>query len=199
MPQKNWQDDDTNNRTMPTTAKHQQHQANWENSWLKLLTLQQQLQSYVALSKAIMPSPRKHKNQGQRSVASEAGEKTNKWMDVMVTVTESLVLCRLLGDRRRITKQSSACFSVSAGNNWNRTVFSWRRKVLLDHSSLTNCLFQPFWNYNLNCCIKNVQVAHTRLLSVGFRSWSWFLAVSLQVTWVIKPAEGGHYFPPGNP
>jgi len=32
---------------------------------------------------------------------------------------------------------------------------------------------------------------------VGFRSWSRFLAVSLQVTWVINPAVGCHYFPPG--
>ena len=45
-------------------------------------------------------------------------------------------------------------------------------------------------------CIK--KVAHTRLglPSVGFRSWSRFLAVSLQVMWVINPAVGCHYFPP---
>jgi len=30
-----------------------------------------------------------------------------------------------------------------------------------------------------------------------FRSWSRFLAVSLQVMWVINPAVGCHYFPPG--
>ena len=42
-----------------------------------------------------------------------------------------------------------------------------------------------------------VKVVHTRLPSVGFRSWSRFLAVSLQVTWVINPAVGCHYFPPG--
>ena len=45
--------------------------------------------------------------------------------------------------------------------------------------------------------IKKVKVAHTRLPSVGFRSWSRFLAVSLKVTWVINPAVGCHYFPPG--
>ena len=38
--------------------------------------------------------------------------------------------------------------------------------------------------------------SHTRLPSVGFRSWSRFLAVSVQVTWVINPAVGCHYFPP---
>jgi len=46
-------------------------------------------------------------------------------------------------------------------------------------------------------CVKKVKVAHTRLLSVGFRSWSRFLAVSLQVTWVINLAVGCHYFLPG--
>ena len=41
------------------------------------------------------------------------------------------------------------------------------------------------------------KVAHTRLPSVGFRSWSRFLAVSLQVTRIINPTVGCHYFPPG--
>ena len=45
--------------------------------------------------------------------------------------------------------------------------------------------------------VKKVKVAHTQLPSVGFRSWSPCLAVSLQVTWVINPAVGCHYFPPG--
>jgi len=45
--------------------------------------------------------------------------------------------------------------------------------------------------------VKKVNVAHTRLLTVEFRSWSYFLAVSLQVTRVINPTVGCHYFPPG--
>jgi len=45
--------------------------------------------------------------------------------------------------------------------------------------------------------VLKVKVEHTRLPSVGFRSWSQFLAVSMQVTWVINPAVGCHYFPPG--
>jgi len=45
--------------------------------------------------------------------------------------------------------------------------------------------------------VNKVKLAHTRLPSVGFRSWSRFLAVSLQLTWVINPAVGCHYFPPG--
>jgi len=46
------------------------------------------------------------------------------------------------------------------------------------------------------CYTKRVKVAPTRLPSVGFRSWSRFLAVSLQVTWVINLAVSCHYFPP---
>ena len=45
--------------------------------------------------------------------------------------------------------------------------------------------------------VKKVKVAHTRLPSVGFRSWSRFLAVSRQVVWVINSAVGCHYFSPG--
>ena len=41
-------------------------------------------------------------------------------------------------------------------------------------------------------CVKKVKVVNTRL-----PSWSQFLAVSPQVTWVINPAVGCHYFPPG--
>ena len=44
---------------------------------------------------------------------------------------------------------------------------------------------------------KKVNVAHTRLPSVQFRGWSRFLAVSLQVTWIINPTVGCHYFLPG--
>jgi len=44
---------------------------------------------------------------------------------------------------------------------------------------------------------RRVKVDHTRLSSVGFRSWSKFLAVSLEVMWVVNPAVACHYFPPG--
>ena len=45
--------------------------------------------------------------------------------------------------------------------------------------------------------VRKVKLAHTRLPSVVFQSWSRFLAVSLHVTWVINPAAGCHYFLPG--
>ena len=41
------------------------------------------------------------------------------------------------------------------------------------------------------------KVADTQLPSVGFRSRSRFLAVSLHVAWVINLAVGCHYFSPG--
>ena len=61
-----------------------------------------------------------------------------------------------------------------------------------DHTALTLAAAQA-----VVLAAKKVKVAHPRLPSVGFRSWSLFLTVSLQVTWVINPAVGCHYFPPG--
>jgi len=61
-----------------------------------------------------------------------------------------------------------------------------------DHTALTLAAAQA-----VVLATKKVKVAHPRLPSVGFRSWSLFLTVSLQVTWVINPAVGCHYFPPG--
>jgi len=42
---------------------------------------------------------------------------------------------------------------------------------------------------------KKVNVAYTRLPSIGARSWSPSLAVSLQVAWVINPVVGCYFFP----
>ena len=54
------------------------------------------------------------------------------------------------------------------------------------------------WTLQLpSSALKKVKVAHTRLPSIGFRSWSRYLAVSLQVTWIINPTVGSHYFLPG--
>ena len=52
-------------------------------------------------------------------------------------------------------------------------------------------------NYPQTKPTNKVKVAHTPLMTVRFWSWSRFLAVSLQVTWVINPAVGCHYFLPG--
>ena len=61
------------------------------------------------------------------------------------------------------------------------------------HFNVINCCKLYMWAAQK----RKVKVAHTRLPSVGFWSWSWFLAVSLQVPRVINPAVGCHYFLPG--
>ena len=87
---------------------------------------------------------------------------------------------------------------------------SWCHCHSLSLASAKSRLVLPFW-YRLTwvvlekcacvfctrCSSKKLTVAYTRLPSVGFRSWSRFLAVSLQGTWIINPTVGCHYFPPG--
>jgi len=58
-------------------------------------------------------------------------------------------------------------------------------------------MFSSVYMFLLFWLIKKVKVAHTWLPIIVFQSWSQFLAVSLQVTWVINPVVGCHYFPPG--
>ena len=65
------------------------------------------------------------------------------------------------------------------------------------HSSDDSSICKYSTTSYICCYTKRVKVAPTRLPSVGFRSWSRFLAVSLQVTWVINLAVSCHYFPPG--
>ena len=65
------------------------------------------------------------------------------------------------------------------------------------------CLFVP--NFGFFCTLPSdwleevtkMGQVKTWLPSVWFRSWSRSLAVRLQVTWVINPAVGCHYFLPG--
>jgi len=54
-----------------------------------------------------------------------------------------------------------------------------------------------FRMYTCATSLKKVKVAHARLPSVEFRSWSRFMVASLQMTWVINLTVGCHYFPPG--
>ena len=73
------------------------------------------------------------------------------------------------------------------------------KRLYLSHR--ISCLNEICRIYCVNAhCLaqnRNKKVALTRLPSVRFRSWSRFLTVSLQVTWVINQAVGCHYFPPG--
>jgi len=63
---------------------------------------------------------------------------------------------------------------------------------------ISRTLFLHLWGQNLDAVKCNIKkLARTWLPSIGFQSWSWFLAVSLQLTWIINPAVGCHNFPPG--
>ena len=89
---------------------------------------------------------------------------------------------------------ASVCHkSVFHRNGWTDRADLWHRDFLWPVLHYLSWKF----GYLQNIKILKVKVARTRLPSVGFRSWSRFLAVSLQVTWVINPAVGCHYFPPG--
>jgi len=70
-------------------------------------------------------------------------------------------------------------------------------KVTLLQCSVTPQVTVVWWLVHLTAVWEVKMVAHTRLPSIGFRSWSRFLAVSLQVMSVINPTVGCHYFPPG--
>jgi len=75
---------------------------------------------------------------------------------------------------------------------------SWEKKfALLLSITLNLSSKRTYSKHSAFRNIKKIKVAHTRLPSVGFRSWSRCLAVSLQVMWVINQAVGCHYFPPG--
>jgi len=102
--------------------------------------------------------------------------------------------------------------SINSGKCWmnhilRHTVFShwlfsiiWSGAVwqaisyLLLVISRKNVSIAPFLRYcfhSVQDCkkllVKKVKVAHVRLPSVGFQSWSRFLAVSLQMMWLINP------------
>ena len=118
--------------------------------------------------------------------------------------------CRVCVVNRRL----SVCWSSSltSTSTFGLSSLSWSLDLLLYSSSLSWSLdWLLYSSYHAVCWIVIVtvpsvklsvtiavkEVAHTQLPSVRFWSWSQFLAVSLQVTWVINPAIGCHYFPPG--
>ena len=83
--------------------------------------------------------------------------------------------------------------------NYQNADCSLRKKVIVSFIIIFGTISSPITNdarrstlFSVNC---DKKVAHTRLPSVGFRSWFRFLAVSLQATWVINPEVGCHYFP----
>ena len=123
-----------------------------------------------------------------------------------------------------IGKSKSSLHGLTA-SDFSPTTDTWRWLLSFQHFKCTFCILGIFFENRKNLGLtpgqnddpvtrtwKTTQMthwltrwpndpvpclAHTRLPSVGFRSWSQFLAVSLQVTWVINPAVGCHYFPAG--
>jgi len=93
------------------------------------------------------------------------------------------------------------CIAVIAVGSFDlqcRNMHNTDRRVCWIH---VNSEYTSAWIYlqnqtNYTKKVK-VKVADTQLQSIRFQSWSGFLAVSLQVMWVINPAVGCHYFPPG--
>ena len=127
----------------------------------------------------------------------------------------SVLWCCWLGGRKGIWPVKKLSSGVLAWLSvWSEVQTcicpSWCHCHSLSLASAKSRLVLPFW-YRLTwvvlekrACVfctrhssKKLKVAYTRLPSVGFRSWSWFLAVSVQGTWIINPTVGCHYFPPG--
>jgi len=125
--------------------------------------------------------------------------------------------CSHLSRDHQAISQNTATHDHSCMAQWQsstadfqqfRALSRWHRDAdVLLYNNIHTCIRPiPRQNGGFGCLVTShssiseynkVKVAHTRLPSVGFRSWSRFLAVSLQVTWVMNPAIGCHYFPPG--
>ena len=89
-------------------------------------------------------------------------------------------------------------FAVSCGCRANISVLNWVCASSLIGFSCSVVIFTVSrLRRHFILQISKIQDKGKRLPSVGYRSWSRFLAVSLQVAWVINPAVGCHYFPPG--
>jgi len=86
--------------------------------------------------------------------------------------------------------QYTVTFSVFFASEICDNNYAVKRRLAQSPTGIASGYFDWFAN-------PEKKVAHTRLPSVGFRSWSRFLAVSLQMAWIINPSVGCHYFPPG--
>jgi len=124
------------------------------------------------------------------------------WVPVAVwQPCELLYTCYLLTYLLYVMRPT-VTFRVS--EHYNALAFIKIRRDLVSTHFIGFCIlyhklntYRKKWNIRtIRLQYKKVKVAHTRLPRVEFRSWSRFLAVSLQVMWVINPAVGCHYFPP---
>ena len=100
--------------------------------------------------------------------------------------TNEWIFCQ----RRHNTVKTVKSRTVSTGQKSSKSTYNCPERQVNEETHL--------YTLSMSCSnSKKVKVAHTRLPSVSFRSWSRLLAVSLQVTWIINPTVGCHYFPPG--
>ena len=108
-------------------------------------------------------------------------EQSNGWCVDAVSLSrrQNYAVSYVLRCSRKLSEQLDRRDSMRSPYQTNQ--YCWIRTLSNTSTSIT----------------KKEKVAHTRLPSLEFRSWSRFLAVSLQVMWVINPVVGCHYFPPG--
>jgi len=116
---------------------------------------------------------------------------------VIVTVVERCQMCTHNSNDLQVFLVSAFChykfFHNRVGAVGGELRLKYKQKIT--NVNCSNALLA--FNTHTQTDVKKVKVAHSRLPRVGFRSWSWFLAVSLQVMCVINVAVGCHYFPPG--
>jgi len=120
---------------------------------------------------------------------------------VLLTEDESFVVSNDVGmlelftyDAKLTDNVANACLSLLR----RLTPGSVYRTYLQHHQSRS--IFRMFWTPQHSPLLPSPPREVTNDKGsphMGFRSWSLFLAVNLQVTWVINPAVGCHYFPPG--
>ena len=81
----------------------------------------------------------------------------------------------------------------------NEHVYTVNKRVSIIEATGINSkeLHSEIMNLTLPRHRRKYNIDHTRLPSIRYRSWSRFLAVSLQITGVINPTVGCHYFLPG--
>jgi len=124
--------------------------------------------------------------------ASSSGRLCNGTVSVRLSAYRSVCLSR----RSTAAATCSSFAAAGAGGTYQSTYASAAYRLSIDILSAARVRGSKragsvlLWSKRRGDK-KKVKVAYTRS-----RSWSRFLAVSLQVTWIINPAVGCHYFPP---
>ena len=175
----------------PDRQPHQHPTAQFFTGRMPFLLPNQQRQSTEG-KPALSSKPTGHRC-CRWSTGQTDGRTPHRYIDPAAHTTQAasvMQYCVQEADWLTIYEQTQSALSELLQKTHPAWVGSWPSYVLM-------LKYQKWPKLISESRLKKVKVAHTRLPSVGFRSWSRFLAVSLQVTWVINPAVGCHYFPPG--